>query len=323
MSSGLDEKPKEEVERRQLRRSERQRKKTVVARESSSDTETEVETVQSEIGSEECCKVTQREYIYKEGRYKLTMDNGKDQIEGPPGSTYSMGSVDSGLGRAPEAGLAEFMKLYISEQLKRDDRHERERREEAIRREEERREAREREDRERAEARDREERMWRAMNRAATTPEPEPRVKPMISLPFMKEGGEITEFLPQFEAALEWGKVPQDQKRELLVSHLPISLLMRVKSQVDEDGSYEELVGALNSSSTLTFSAAAEDLCPGERGRIWEMTGSKAIARVKGLISQVTKDADTKPEMIECMTVALVRDKLVLSLKSYVDSARN
>jgi len=52
------------------------------------------------------------------------------------------------------------------------------------------------------------------------------------------------------------------------------------------------------------------------------MDGRKAGAKVKALLGQITRDADDRTAMIECISVALWRDKLVLSLKSYVDSSR-
>jgi len=268
------------------------------------------------------------EYVFRGGVYVVAkreedkvidsqggkvMASDHDVVEGPPGSTFS---VDSGRGSTLDSGMGEFMRGYFEEQRRRD-----ERREEQMQRE--RAETRAREERERAEARAREDRMWAAMSRAAPTPEPEPRHKPILPLPVMKEKDEVTEFLPKFEAALSWGKVPRDQWRELLVSHIHIDLLMRVKCQLDDEAStYDDIVGALSNSSTLTFGAAAEDLCTGERGRIWEQEGRKAAAKIKGLLGQVTKEADDKREILECLTVVLLRDKLVPSLKSYVDSGR-
>jgi len=76
------------------------------------------------------------------------------------------GSVDSGIGRTQEAGLPEFMNLYISDQVKKDEQREQDRRDDRIRREEERREEREHREREREEAKAREERMWASMTRA-------------------------------------------------------------------------------------------------------------------------------------------------------------
>jgi len=228
------------------------------------------------------------EKVDKEQRPKVV----RDRIETEPRKEVkedSKMSTDSGRGATPEAGLGDFMRMYIDEQRRRDDR-----------REEERREEREQRERERSEAREREERMWQSMNRVAATPEPEQRTKPLLSLPTMKDAEEITEFLPKFEAALQWRKVPRDQWRELLVSHMPIDLLMKIRSQVDdEDSSYEDLVGALSNSSTLTFSAATEDLCTSERGRVWELDGRKAAAKIKSLLGQVTRYADTKPDLIE------------------------
>jgi len=189
-------------------------------------------------------------------------------------SVMSKETRDSGRGATPEAGLNDFMRLYIDEQRRRDERREQERREEMDRWEEKRREEREQRERERAEARDREERLW---HRILIKSNP-------------------------FEAALQRKKVPRDEWREQLVSHIPIDLLMKVKSQVDdEDESYEDLVGALSNSSTLTFCAAAEDLCTGERGRVWELDGRKAAAKVKALLGQVTRYADTKPDLIDCI----------------------
>jgi len=231
----------------------------------------------------------------------------------------------------PEAGLGDFMKLYIDEQRRGDerrdqerreenDRREEERQEEMSRREEERREEREQREKERAEARDREVRLWETMNRVATAPEPEPRHKPLVALPVMKESDEITEYLSTFESALYWRKVPREQWKELLVAHVPIELLMKVKNHVDdEQGTYDELVGALSNSSSLTFSAASEDLFTGERGRVWELEGRKAASRVKALVGQVIKHADNKLDIVDCI---LVRHHLVPGLKGYTDSTR-
>jgi len=72
--------------------------------------------------------------------------------------------------------------------------------------------------------------MWQSMNRVAATPEPEQRPKPLLSLLTMKVSEEITEFLPKFEAALQWKNVPRDQWRELLVSHMPTDLLMKIRT---------------------------------------------------------------------------------------------
>jgi len=139
----------------------------------------------------------------------------------------------------------------------------------------------------------------------------------------MNTSEEISEVLPKFELALKLNRVSPDEWKTALVSHIPIESLMKIKSQVDDDDiTYDELVSALGNSSTLTFSAAAEDQCTGERGRVWELDGRKAAARIQSLLSQVTKSADTKPDMIECLTVALVRDHLVPGLKGYVDSSR-
>jgi len=61
-------------------------------------------------------------------------------------------------------------------------------------------------------------------------------------------------------------KIPEEMWRAKLIAHIPIELLMKVRAKVhEEDGPYESLVEALTGTSTLTFSAAAEDLCTGER----------------------------------------------------------
>jgi len=179
-------------------------------------------------------------------------------------SRESQTSNDSGRGVTPDVGLGKFMRMYIDDQRWRDERREKERREENDRREEERREEREQRERERAEAREREERLWQSMNRTAATPEPVAVPRPAVNLPKMSESEEITEFLPKFELALKLNKLPDDQRRAALISHVPIEALIKCRSQIDvEDCSFEEPVSALGSSSTLTYSAAAEELCTG------------------------------------------------------------
>jgi len=74
--------------------------------------------------------------------------------------------------------------------------------------------------------------------------------------------------------------------------------------------------------SNLTFCAASENLMTGERGKVWELEGRQAIARLKVLLNQVTREADTKPQLIDCIAVAMARDRLVPGLKGYVDTSR-
>jgi len=214
---------------------------------------------------------------------------------------------DSGLGKTSDVGLGEFMKMYMDEQRR------------------ERVEERERREREKIEMRERKDRMLCALARsqARATPEPVTVSRPSVTLPRMSVSEEITEFLPKFELALKLNKVPEDQWQPELISHVPIESLMKIKSQLAvEDSSFEELVEALSNSTTLTYSAAAEELCTGERGKLWELEGRKAGVRIKALVGQVVREADDKTAIIERISVALLRDKLVPSLKSYVDSSR-
>jgi len=311
MSRGLDEGPREEEERIAPRRSQRTRKAVRPFKGFSEEEsgESETETGLWKIGNEVV-------------REEVEIDGDKDsvvEVESEPRKEVEKADKMS----TPDAGLGDFMRLYIEEQQRRDERREGERREENNRREEERREERKQREIERAEAREREERLWRTVNRAPATPEPVAAPRSAINLPKMHETEEVTEFLPKFELALRLNKVPVDQRKVALISHVPIESLIKCKTQVDiEECSYEELIGALSNSSTLTFSAAAEELCTGERGRVWEMEGRKAGARVKALLGQITRDADDKEEIIECISVALLRDKLVTPLKAYVDSSR-
>jgi len=215
-----------QVEKVELRSSARNKKVVVVEDHSNKGREPrELEPI-----SEEVLKVERSEggsvassatppvtYKFEEGVYSIVrkrrnavdtlgdkkMASEHDVIEGPPGSIHSH---DSGHGSTREGGMGEFMREYFEEQKRRD-----ERREKQI--QQERREARAREERDRAEAKEREDRLWAAMNRVTPAPEPEPRHRPVIALPVMKDKEEVTEFLPKFEAALTWGKVPEDQWR--------------------------------------------------------------------------------------------------------------
>ena len=72
----------------------------------------------------------------------------------------------------------------------------------------------------------------------------------------------------------------------------------------------------------MTFSSAAEDLCMGERGRLFNLDPRQVFDKVIRLVGKLTKDAETKPEILNCIGVVLTRNCLVPSLKSYVDMTR-
>jgi len=151
----------------------------------------------------------------------------------------------------------------------------------------------------------------------------EPAVSATVELPRMREQDNVEQFLPLFEMALRVNKVPKRLWKAKLISHIPLELLVKVQAVMeDECGSYDNVVEALMGTSNLTYCAAAEDLMTGERGKLWEMEGRQAMARLRVLLGYITRDADTKPQLLDCIGVAMARDRLVPALKSYVDTSR-
>jgi len=153
-------------------------------------------------------------------------------------TTMSKESTDSGRGATPEPSLGEFFRFYMDDQR---------RREEESRRNME-----------------TQQKMIQAMM-ARTEVRDEPPPAPAVTLPCLKEGGEVEEFLTAFETALKVGEVPREHWKRRLVSNLPVPTLVRINGSLTmEDASYAEVVDALRGGSSVTFCSAAEDMSTGE-----------------------------------------------------------
>jgi len=87
----------------------------------------------------------------------------------------------------------------------------------------------------------------------------------------MKETDELEEFIPIFEASLKVNNVPASLWKQKLLTHLPLKSLVKVEDALQDEGSsYDDMVSALRGCVALSFCSAAEDMCSGERGKIWE-----------------------------------------------------
>jgi len=168
----------------------------------------------------------------------------------------------------------------------------------------------------------REDRMFEAL-REGRPPVPIQAHNTHVELPKMKETDELEEFIPIFETALRVNNVPPPLWKQKLITHLPLQTLAKVDATLQEEGaSYADTVGALRGSTALSFCSAAEDLCTGERGRLWELGIGPCMTKIKHLLKTLSQEADTRDEVCECITVALTRDRLAPSLKQYVDTSR-
>jgi len=86
----------------------------------------------------------------------------------------------------------------------------------------------------------------------------------------MKEEDEVEKFIPIFESFLRINKVPQGLWKQKLLTYHPLESLVKIEEVLqEEDSTYEEAVGALRGTTALSFCSAAEDMCSGDRGRIW------------------------------------------------------
>jgi len=65
-------------------------------------------------------------------------------------------------------------------------------------------------------------------------------------------------------------------------------------------------VGALRGTTALSFCSAAEDICSGDRERIWEMDIRQGSAKLLRLIETMSGEAENKREMAQSFAVALM-----------------
>ena len=198
------------------------------------------------------------------------------------------------------------------------DREEEERRriEREERREEERREQ---EERRRNDDREREERIIRTLKQSQPTI---PQTVTIVNskLPDMKDNEDIDTFIAMFEAALTAGNVPDDQWKAKLHAHLNPKTKLRIQSTIqDPDASYEDIKAALLGCGCMTFSAAAETLLTGDRGKVYNMEHRQCKEKLLRITEKVMTGATSVREAAQCITVALMRQNLVPSLKTYID----
>jgi len=145
----------------------------------------------------------------------------------------------------------------------------------------------------------------------------------VFDIPRMREANELEEFIPVFETFLRVNDVPKPLWKQKLLTHLPLKALVKVEETLQaDDFSYEDTVGALRGSTTMSFFSAAEDLCTGERGKLWELDIRPCSMKIRHLVRTVAQEADTRDEMAESLTVALTRDRLSPALKHYIDTTR-
>jgi len=298
-------------ETRTLRRNTRTRKGTappVVESSCNSDTDnidTETETVDGWSGVEpdsvgEWSDQAQCNFYtsHKESTKKETMSRRDNE------------SKDSGRGHTPGLSMNEFMQMFFEEQRRRDevekkrrDEEKREREEEQKRRNEERRqerekredervrrkEAREQERREREEERARREEASRARDELLFSSLRDNRLAPpghaptpIAELPKMKDNDEMETFIPIFEASLRMYHVPGNAWKAKLTSQLPLKFLVPVEDVLHcDDTTYDDLVDALMGCSTLSFCSAAENMCTGEKGRLWDVEIRPSMTKMK------------------------------------------
>ena len=69
----------------------------------------------------------------------------------------------------------------------------------------------------------------------------------------------------------------------------------------------------------MTFSAAAETLLTGDRGKVYTLDHRQCEAKLIKLTEKVIKDATTMREETQCIAVTHMRQNLSPSLKTYVD----
>ena len=139
-------------------------------------------------------------------------------------------------------------------------------------------------------------------------------------LPDMKDNEDIDTFIAMFEAALTAGNVPDDQWKAKLHAHLNPKTKLRIQSTIqDSDASYEDIKAALLGCGCMTFSAVAETLLTGDRGKVYNLKHRQCKEKLLRITEKVMTGATSVREAAQCITVALMRQNLVPSLKTYID----
>ena len=69
----------------------------------------------------------------------------------------------------------------------------------------------------------------------------------------------------------------------------------------------------------MTFSAAAETLMTGNKGKLYALDHRQCKDKIKRLLEKVTRNATNVNEALDDITVAFMRQSLVPALKTYVD----
>jgi len=237
-------------------------------------------------------------------------------VESVEESDSEMSKRDRKEEESKDLGVAEVMRVFLEDHAKREEVAAQRREEaEAVGLEEERRvreeERKERED----EARNNRDLQQRLMETLIDKSTAAREATNAIVLPHLKEEDELEEFVSVFETALELNEIPRGLWKNKLISNLPLKTLARISDTLKSDGSsYNDVICALRGNSMLTFGSVAEDLCSGERGRIYELDVRPSANRMKHLVKAVAGDACSVDEMAEAITVALLRDHLVLIL---------
>jgi len=218
---------------------------------------------------------------------------------------------DSGRGSLSTPPMNEFMQLFFEEGRRRDEEN-RKREEEYRRREEIRRE----------DDRAREERMLTTFQNSHIARAP-PTPTHSNDLSRMGDKDDIEAFVNVFEAELGVSRVLEERWKDKLFKSLTLEAKTKVQSVIrDERSTYDDLKTALIGGTVSTFSAASEDMCTMYQGKLLDMEHGPALDKLYRAVSNVTRHDETKEEVLQSITVALNRERLNPTLKTYVDLSR-
>jgi len=345
MSRGIDREIQEDL--RVLRRSERQRKRTVVtANNSKSDLESETESETGTTGDWSIEDLIDRNETVSKERRTLDRLNSSDNNSDTETESTDNWDLNSTIVEPSEStnGFSDFSEdtrlttqMANKEQGDRDGRStvsidsgrgttpepgmgdflrvyvedQRRQREETARRDEESRRV-----------IDAQQRLLEAMM-TRTEVRDAPRPTPSVVLPRLKEGGDVEAFMTALETSLTVAEVPRDEWKTRLISSLPVETIVRINSTLTVEGAgYDEIAEALRGSSAITFCSAAEDLSSGEKGKAFDKDIRSAASRFLHLHMTVAKEACSMREMAQILTVVRLRDNLVPELKTYIDTGK-
>ena len=140
----------------------------------------------------------------------------------------------------------------------------------------------------------------------------------------MTKDDDLEVFVRQLEVALRTARIDQDKWKQSLLSQLTLGAKETVMNLLeDDDSSCEDIRAALLGSSAMTFSAAAESFFTADKGNIQQLPTRQVGDKLVRYCEKMTEGAETVRQVVDKVTVGMLRALMVPDLKKYMDFTKS